>query len=202
MNSQDTQGHPLDGVDEWERHDQHLSERNTLICSKREAEDGFVKTIIQLSTAIVLAVPGLMALNRDIILKSYFLLVAGIFLVSLALVSALCEQFLSSVAYEKQIEKTDAYYTKKSTDTSAPQASRFVKYCLLTSFVTFLTGILLISTALLTSPWRETMAQGPTQTPRPTPSPGPNHQPRPHTDSPGKSVPPTPAPTPPTGPRK
>ena len=192
--------HPLDSVDQWECYDQHISERNKLISAKREAEDGFVNTIIQLSTAIVLAVPGLMALNKEGLREPTGLLISGIVLVSVALLAALCEQFLSSIAYEKQIEKTDAYYKKESSDVTAPKTSKYVKLCLALAFISFLAGISVVSIAFLISPWRDPVAQTPT--PRPTPTPNPDHRPTPKHDTPGRSVPPTPPPTPPTGPRR
>jgi len=157
-----TPPHPLEGRDAWECYDQHISERNKLISAKREAEDGFIKTIIQLSTAIVLAVPGIFAFNKDEIRQPSFLLIAGVLFVGIALISAIAEQFLSSIAYQKQIEKTDDYYTKKSADTSPPAVSKYVRICLVSSFICFLAGIATVSTAFLISSWREPMAQTPT----------------------------------------
>jgi hypothetical protein len=193
--------HPLDGVSEWECYDQHISERNKLISAKREAEDGFVKTIIQLSSAIVLAVPSVLALDKSNVRVPSFFLMAGIALVGLSLVLALSEQFMSSVAYKKQIEKTDLYYTKMTSDVSPPLASKFVQFSLAATFAVFVTGILLVSSALLISPWRQSMAHTPT--PRPTPAPIPSPPtPTPKHDVPGRSVPPTPPPSPPTSPRR
>ena len=147
--------HPLDGIDPWECYDQLISERNKLISAKREAEDGFVKTIVQLSSAIILAVPGFLAFNK---VKPYApspLLLVGLALIGLSLISALCEQYLSSHAYDRQIAKTDAYYTKASNDISPPTVSKFVRVALTVAFVGFVTGVCIISLALLVGPWRK-----------------------------------------------
>lgn len=198
MNDVASQPHPLHGVDEWECYDQHIAERNKLTSAKREAEDGFVKTIIQLSSAIVLSVLAVLSLNKAEVKEPSYYLIGGIILVSLSLLCALSEQFLSSLAYEKQIAKTDAYYTRKSSDITPPKISHCVRAFLASAFALFLLGICVISSALLTSPWRNVVAQSPA--PRPTPTPSP--QPKPYHDSPGRSVPPTPPPTPPTSPRR
>lgn len=148
-----TDAHPLDGKDEWECYDQHIAERNKLIESKRNAEDSFVRTIIQLSSAIALLVPGFL-LSQPQRPEPSTLLVIGLGLIFLALLGGLSEQFLSSVAYGKQIKKTDDYYQKQTSDVSPPAMSRAVAGALFSTFVFFLGGVLVISVALLIGPWR------------------------------------------------
>lgn len=138
--------HPLDGVDEWECYDQLIAERNRLISAKRESEDGFIKTIIQLSSAILLLVPSLVTANSSRFeFGSYSTLIIGLGTIAMALLLSLSEQFSSSLAYQQQIKKTDEYYTKKSTDIDEPSITKIVRALLLLSFISFLIGIFLIA---------------------------------------------------------
>lgn len=194
-----TPTHPLDGVDPWECHDQHIAERNKLIAAKRDAEDGFIKTIVQLCSAILLAVPAALKLTDNSRSLPTTPVVTAIAILALSLTFALSEQFLSSLAYEKQLAKTDAYYRREISDVSSPTLSKIVRLTIIATFASFLIGTLLLSSALLLGPWRTNLAQTPTPRPTPTPAPSP---PRPYHDSPGRSVPPTPPPAPPMNPRR
>lgn len=197
--STESKPHPLDGVEEWDCYDQLISERNKLITAKKESEDGFTKTIIQLSSAIVLAVPSVFLLKDGSTREPSLLFTLGMICTGTALLFSLTEQFLSSFAYRAQIKKTDAYYTKKTSDISPPEISKYVQASLTLAFLTFVVGVGAISVSLLIGPWEDQMAQSPTPTPRPVPSPSPI--PRPMHDTPGRSVPPTPPPAPPSTPR-
>ena len=146
--------HPLDGKDEWECYDQHISERNKLIEGKRNAEDSFVKTVIQLSSGIALLVPGFVMTQPERLAKPSSLLIAGLILIFLALIGGLSEQFLSSLAYGKQIKKTDDYYERRTSDVSPPAMSKAVGAALFVAFMCFLGGVIVLSIALLTGPWR------------------------------------------------
>ena len=91
--------HPLADVDPWVRFDQHIQERNRLISCKRETEDGYIKTVIQLSSAILLLVPGLLnASNKTGIAGIQTSTLVGLLFIALSLTAAISEQFLSSVA--------------------------------------------------------------------------------------------------------
>src|SRR3954451_11962556 len=146
--------HPLDGKDEWECYDQHIAERNKLIEGKRNAEDSFVKTVIQLSSAIALLVPGFIVSHPERHSMPSRLLMAGLLLIFLALIGGLSEQFMSSVAYSKQIEKTDDYYAKKTSDVLPPAMSKAVAVALFGTFLFFVSGVLVLSVAILSGPWR------------------------------------------------
>lgn len=146
--------HPLDGKEEWECYDQHISERNRLIEGKRSAEEQFVKTVIQLSSAIALLVPGFLTASSEGPRVPSCSLVAGLVFIFLSLTFGLIEQYISSVAYSRQIEKTDAYYLRKISDVSPPAFSKIVSTCLLLCFICFLMGILLLTSSLMIGPWR------------------------------------------------
>ena len=141
-------------MDEWECYDQHISERNRLIDGKRGAEDNFIKTVIQLSSAIALLVPGFMLTLSGEGHNPSKLLLTGLGLIFLSLLAGLSEQFLSSLAYGQQIKKTDDYYTKKTSDVSPPALSKVVQASLLIAFVTFLCGVVTLSLSLIFGPWR------------------------------------------------
>lgn len=146
--------HPLDGKDEWECYDQHIAERNKLIECKRNAEDAFVKTIIQLSSAIALLVPTFVVSQSERLSQPSIMLVVGLTFVFLALVAGLSEQFLSSIAYGRQITKTADYYAKRIRNVSPPAMSKAVAISLFGTFFFFLGGVIVLSIAILTGPWR------------------------------------------------
>ncbi|MDP9422937.1 MAG: hypothetical protein M3Q19_08915 [Pseudomonadota bacterium] len=146
--------HPLDGRDEWVCYDQHIAERSKLIECKRNAEDAFVKTIIQLSSAIALLVPSFVVSQGERQSQPSGLLIVGLALVFMALIGGLSEQFLSSVAYGNQITKTDNYYAKKISDVSPPAMSKAVTFALFGTFFFFLSGVIVLSIAILIGPWR------------------------------------------------
>lgn len=148
------ESHPLDGKDEWECYDQHITERNKLIEGKRNAEDNFVKTVIQLSSAMALLVPGFIVSHPHPLTKPSALLVGGLILIFCALMGGLAEQFLSSLAYATQIKKTDDYYAKRTSDLSPPAMSKAVVVALFGTFLFFLSGVLILSVAILNGPWR------------------------------------------------
>lgn len=150
-----TDAHPLDGKDEWECYDQHIAERNKLIEGKRNAEDSFVKTVVQLSSGIALLVPGFIVSHPERHSMPSALLIVGLSLIFLALIGGLSEQFVSSLAYGKQIEKTDDYYAKRTSDVSPPALSKAVTLALFSTFLFFVSGVLVLSTALLIGPWRK-----------------------------------------------
>lgn len=146
--------HPLEGRDEWECYDQHIAERNRLIESKRNAEDSFIKTVIQLSSAIALLVPGFILTQPVDQRQPSVFLVVGLAFIFLSLVAGLSEQFLSSLAYGKQIKKIDDYYTKLTADVAPPALSKIVGIAIFVAFVSFMAGVILTSISLLIGPWR------------------------------------------------
>ncbi|MBC2776453.1 hypothetical protein [Parasphingopyxis marina] len=145
--------HPLRKVDKWERYDQLLEELNYLTQAKRETEDGFVKTIIQLSAAILLLVPTFFSSQALQGQKPSNILICGLSLIAISLLASLSEQYLSSRAYTSQISKTEKYYKMEISDIDPPDISLWVSRLLLTSFAGFILGILLLAYAILRGPW-------------------------------------------------
>lgn len=142
--------HPLADVDAWVRFDQHIQERNRLISCRRETEDGYIKTVIQLSSAILLLVPGLLNTSAKTgmagIQTATFV---GLSFIALSLTAAISEQFLSSMAYKTQMTKTDSYYLMESSDINPPTITKVVETAMSVSFATFLIGILVVSYSLV-----------------------------------------------------
>lgn len=146
--------HPLDGKDEWECYDQHISERNRLFEGKRSAEEHFVKTVIQLSSGIALLVPGYLTASVEILKTPSNLLIGGLTFIFLALTFGLTEQYFSSLAYSQQIKRTDAYYRRETSDASPSAFSKALSICLLLCFTCFLVGIFFLALSLMIGPWR------------------------------------------------
>lgn len=142
--------HPLADVDPWVKFDQHIQERNRLISCKRETEDGYIKTVIQLSSAILLLVPGFLNTSAKTgMAEIQTATLVGLSFIALSLTAAISEQFLSSKAYNAQIAKTDSYYRMDSSDINPPTITRIVELAMLASFATFLMGILVVSYSLV-----------------------------------------------------
>lgn len=146
--------HPLDGKDEWECYDQHISERNRLIEGRRSAEEQFVKTVIQLSSGIALLVPSFLTASSGATKAPSNLLILGLSAIFLALVFGLSEQYVSSLAYAKQLKRTDEYYLRQTADVSQPAFSKILSVFLLLCFISFVFGILLLGISLTIGPWR------------------------------------------------
>lgn len=142
--------HPLADVDPWVRYDAHMDERKHLIACKREAEDGYIKTIIQLSSAILLLVPTALASSgTSAISRISAVTIFGFVFISISLIISICEQYFSLIAYKRQIQKTEDYYLMKSGDINPPKIAKAVEMAISCSFLAFIVGTLLISFSLM-----------------------------------------------------
>ena len=66
-----------------------------------------------------------------------------------ALVLAMLEQHVSGKAYQRQVEITQAYYTRQSTDTHDPAAIRRVRILRKSSYIFFGLAILLSTVGMM-----------------------------------------------------
>lgn len=190
--------HPLDGTDRDQCYDVMMAERTALITAKRETEDELVRTIIKLSSASLLLLPGLLLTaggQASSVINGW--LTGGAIAFALSLLAAMLEQFLSSKAYDRQIRISMDFYQRKSTVTSDKKFSGYVRASQATAFALFVFGI--IGSAIGLSAAREEirMAQEPRPPQPPRPAPEPTHIPDHKTDVPGRSVPPEAPPPPP-----
>jgi preprotein translocase subunit Sss1 len=190
--------HPLDGTDPDRCYDVMMAERTALITAKRETEDELVRTIIKLSSASLLLLPGLLLTaggHASSVINGW--LTAGAIAFALSLLAAMLEQFLSSKAYDRQIRISIDFYQRKSTLTSDRTFSGYVRAAQVTAFALFVIGIIGSAIGLSTAREEIRMAQEP-RPPQPSrPSPEPTHIPDHKTDVPGRSVPPEAPPIPP-----
>jgi hypothetical protein len=201
-NDQIIGGHPLDGADEDKCYDVLLTERNSLLTAKRASEDDAIKGIIKFSSAALLLVPGaIVAWKIPISGTAIYMLGTGFVLFVLSVIMAFAEQFLSSVAYDKQLNVVTEYYSKRSHEVSHPLSAKRVRLALLGSFFLFSSALLMSSLGLGMLAEDQVMAQKPTSTPTPPPRPSPG-RPEPahvpgHKDG-GRSIPPQAPPPPPS----
>jgi len=138
--------HPLDGCDENECYKTMMSERTVLVAAQRDAEDNLVKTVIQLSSALVVLMAGFTT-QRDLLFTGIRF---GLFFVSLAcLVAAiLCgisENFFSSRAYREQQKLLEDYYSKRISSFTEPKSNAIVRTTQALAFLFFITALLCVA---------------------------------------------------------
>jgi hypothetical protein len=125
-----------------------LAQCAALEAQRQAREDSLVATVTQISSAALLAVPGVMFAS-GIHLPPFAIdpfLYLGLLLFAFALVAAMAEQYFSGLACSKQIKVVRAYYLKdsaKTEDTVSLQRVRLARYI---SFACF--GVALIVTGL------------------------------------------------------
>ena len=140
--------HPLEHIDSGKCYEWMLAQCAALEAQKQAREDGLVGTVTQISSAALLAVPGVMfASGVDI--PGFAIdptLYIGMFFFVLALTAAMAEQYFSGVACAKQIAVVRAYYLKNSAKIEDKTSLRRVRLARYISFACF--GVALIVTAL------------------------------------------------------
>ena len=138
--------HPLNDRDEADCYDVMMKERSDLINAKRESEDALVKSIIQLSAALIVVLVGffgeLRASGGYIILIIY---IGALTFFTLSVLSGLTEHYLSSIAYGQQIEIVEKFYTRQSSNFSQPSISKWVRLTQVSSFTSFGLGLITLA---------------------------------------------------------
>ena len=146
-------GHPLDDCDPTECYQTMMSERTELIKARREAEDNLVKTIIQLSSALVVLLAGFAVQSKvDLVGLPYWLFVLATICSAVAIAAGLAEHFYSSKAYLAQQKLVEDYFSKRISSFSEPKENAQVRKAQLAAFASFLVslgllGIIAISKA-------------------------------------------------------
>ena len=142
--------HPLDSIEPLKTYEWYLAERATLVAARQGREDSFLATIIQISSAALLLIPGLFftADARLPPLLEAKLLYLGILCFALALFAALTEQILSAKAYNKQLEVIERYYFEKAAETYDPVSANRVIWAIRLAMGFFCFAILLSSLGL------------------------------------------------------
>jgi len=140
--------HPLAHVDSGKCYEWMLAQCAALEAQRQAREDSLVATVTQVSSAALLAVPGVIFAS-GVHLPRFStdpLLYGGLIFFGTALVAAMVEQYLSGVACSKQIAIVRAYYLKDSPRTEDKMSLQRVRRCRYLSFACF--GVALIVTAL------------------------------------------------------
>ncbi|MBB4633477.1 hypothetical protein [Sphingosinicella soli] len=111
------EGHPLYGKDDLQCYEVMMAERSRLIAAKLISEDSLIKTIIQLSVAILVAMVGFLSSDSFSVFRFIEIRIAIVFLF-LSIIIGIFEYKLSSVAYQRQISVVINFYTMKSSSPS------------------------------------------------------------------------------------
>ena len=128
-----------------------LAECASANAQRQARQDGLVATIIQISSAALLAVPGLL-LASDAKIPSFVenpSLHGGLWAFGAAFITAMGEQYFSGVAYEKHVSVLHKYYTCQSDKTEDKQSRRRVRIARRCCYVLFTTAMILSTIGLL-----------------------------------------------------
>ena len=137
--------HPLDDSDPDQCYKVMMAERTVLITARREAEDNLIKTIIQLSVALIVLMAGFIT-QADVSISEHTRILFGatIILFGLAIIMGLSEQWLSSKAYEQQQQLVEDFYNRKIAEFSPIRISNYVR-----ATQTFALALFVIALAIL-----------------------------------------------------
>jgi hypothetical protein len=174
-----------------------MQERSKLISVKQETEDELVRTIIKLASGGALLIPGIITASSTRIPQgpAFVCIAVGSCFFIIALLAALAEQYLSSIAYDRQIETIVSYYQRQSALVSHEDSANKVRRTQQIAFALFITAVFVSSVGFFMAS-REISMSEKIPTPPPPPRPQPGRDPGHKVDVPGRSVPP-PAPPPP-----
>jgi hypothetical protein len=140
--------HPLAHVDPDKCYEWMLSECAAANAQRQAREDGLVATVTQISSAALLAVPGVIFASQ-VHLPSFEtnpLLYLCLLAFTFALMAAMAEQYFSGLAYEKHIEVVQTYYLRDSEETEDKPSRLRVRAARYACFASF--GVALMLTAL------------------------------------------------------
>jgi uncharacterized protein (UPF0333 family) len=148
----DGEPHPLDGCDEAECYRIMMAERTELIKARRETEDNFIKTIVQLSAALLVLIVGyVIELGSGFSGWRLFFASFALLLLVAAVMLGIFEQYFSSKAYLSQQQQMEAYYQRQTTVFSEPRENACVRRAQISAFICFvLSLLLLVALAILT----------------------------------------------------
>lgn len=110
------QPHPLAHVDQDRRHDWMREDCAAYNTARQAREDAIITTITQISSAALLAIPGILfGANKDFpTFHQKPSLYLGIVLFFISLVFSMIEQYISAKACRHQVKIAEAFYTMES----------------------------------------------------------------------------------------
>lgn len=141
-NTESCARHPLANVDEYERYKTMMAERADLIKARRESEDNLVKTLVQISSVLIVLIAGMLT-QKGVFLApdSGGYLIIAIFLLIMTLVFGLAEQVFSSKAHSAQQKIVEAYYSLKICTYAEPIENVGVRWSQRLAFSAFLASL-------------------------------------------------------------
>lgn len=138
--------HPLDGCDDYECYKTMMAERTVLIAAQRDAQDNLIKTVIQLSSALIALMAGFIT-QAKIYPTGIALVIFSASLSSLgiAIVCGLTENFFSSRAYNEQQKMLEDYYGKYIGEFVDAKSNKSVRRAQLGAFSFFVIALLCLA---------------------------------------------------------
>lgn len=155
-----TELHPLEGSDLSECYKVMMSERTALITARRETEDNLIKTVIQLSSAMIVLMAGFVSQAETTFTGiTTVLFVMIIVVLVLVITSGLTEQFYSSRAYLEQQALVESYYNREISSFDEPKANKFVRASQAVAFILFIIALILLGSFAILQVGGETDAK-------------------------------------------
>lgn len=161
--------HPLDGCDSAECYQIMMTERTELIKARRETEDNLIKTIIQLSSALIVLMSGFIVQSKINLSQRTLLEFSLVILfMMLSIIFGLTEQFSSSRAYLAQQILVEQYYTKKISVFREPSVNTVVRCAQAAAFFFFVLALIILGVFAVTQAGAKTDVEQQTTTISPT----------------------------------
>ncbi len=128
MSEGKSESHPLTDCDPDECYRTMMSERTDLIKAQRDAEDTLVKTIIQISSALLVLLAGFVVQSDSVMRPfSQSIYLFCMFGLVVAVVAGLFEHFFSSKAYSAQLKLVESFYTQQISSFGEPIENKWVR---------------------------------------------------------------------------
>ncbi len=135
--------HPLDGCNDEDCYRTMMAERTVLIAAQREAQDTLIKTIIQLSSALIALMAGFITQAKFALTETnLFVFSAAVLSFAASIVFGLMENFFGSKAYKEQQVMLEDYYGKYIGEFAEAKWNKWVHRAQLGAFLFFVIALL------------------------------------------------------------
>ncbi len=135
--------HPLDGCNDEDCYRTMMAERTVLIAAQREAQDTLIKTIIQLSSALIALMAGFITQAKFALTDTnLFVFSAAVLSFAASIVFGLMENFFGSKAYKEQQVMLEDYYGKYIGEFAEAKWNKWVHRAQLGAFLFFVIALL------------------------------------------------------------
>ncbi len=135
--------HPLDGCNDEDCYRTMMAERTVLIAAQREAQDTLIKTIIQLSSALIALMAGFITQAKFALTDTnLFFFSAAVLSFAASIVFGLMENFFGSKAYKEQQVMLEDYYGKYIGEFAEAKWNKWVHRAQLGAFLFFVIALL------------------------------------------------------------